>query len=721
MALDVKRFIARFVEESRDHLRRLDEGLTVLAGNPADGETVNALFRSAHTVKGSARMLKLMAIADLAHRTEDILGALRDGVLLFDGDLRRLLQRAVDAVAAQVEAVAEGREPAAAGPDLIAALGEVLQPGPGAGSPAGETPSAPASGGDTAAPAAALPEPAPAAATAEPPSVETPEIRLKSSETVRVPLVRLDELIRLMGEVVSSHARLRQRLVDIRQIGRRMTDGPAVPQITGFIRDLRDDVSIQERLMEELHAKALVMRMLPLAVVLDPAARLIRDLGRSLDKDVDCVVTGTEIELDRQLIDGLGDPILHILRNAVDHGIESPDQRIAAGKPRHGTIRIEARQDGGWVVIGIADDGRGLAIADIRDKALRKGLITAAQAGAMSESELIDLIFAPGFSTSSIITEISGRGVGMDVVKRTIVDEMQGVISIDTEPGRGTTFMLRLPLSLAVMRVLLVSAGGESFGFTGQYVAQLIEVPAGRLLLAAGREAVVLDNEFVPVVPLASLLGLQDQGKRRETVLLVVVSVRNGKLALAVDDLLDERDMVIKPLPAHLRHLPLVAGMVMDGRNRLISILHTPALLSLAARARDGAVRVASDETALKGAHILVVDDSLNTREIEKDVLEAHGYVVTLAEDGRDGLAKAQSEAFDAILTDVEMPHMDGFSLTAALRQDERYRDTPIIIVTSRQKEEDKRRGIEVGADAYIVKGDFDQNSLVDTLHSLLG
>ncbi|KIM00309.1 Signal transduction histidine kinase CheA [Paramagnetospirillum magnetotacticum MS-1] len=697
MALDIKRFTARFVDEARDHLRKVEDGLAVLDSTPSDSETINAIFRSAHTVKGSSRMLKLTRITETAHKVEDVLGALRDGSLGWSPELRRLLQRGVDALSTQVDAVADGNEPAEPDPALCAALAAIL--------------------GSLAETVANKDQPAPQ----EAPTPPQAEVRLKSADTVRVQLTKLDELIRLMGEVVSSHARLRQRLSDIRQIERDTQGrGETTAAITGFARDLREDVFSQELLMDELHAKALVMRMLPLAIVLEPAARLIRDLGRSLGKDVECVVGGTEIELDRQLIDRLNDPIVHLLRNSVDHGIEDAATRQAAGKPTFGTIRLGARQDGGWVLIEVADDGGGLPLAAIRDKAVKKGLVSAEQAAAMPDSEAIDLIFSPGFSTSSIITEVSGRGVGMDVVKRTIVDDLQGVIGVETVPGKGTTFALRLPMSLAVMRVLVVAAGDESFGFTAQYVAQLLELPDDRLLRVAERDAVVIDNEFIPVVSLAALLGLPETRSARTMLRLVVVRVRNEKLALLVDELLDERDMVIKPLPEHLRHLPLVAGMVMTGRNTLVSVLHAPVLLDMARRSRAGAAEPAqAGRDAM--IRILVVDDSLNTREIEKDVLEAHGYAVTLAEDGLDGLNKARNGDFDAVLTDVEMPNMDGFSLTAALRQDERYRDRPIIIVTSREKEEDKRRGIQVGADAYIVKGDFDQSSLVDTLRSLLG
>jgi two-component system chemotaxis sensor kinase CheA len=283
---------------------------------------------------------------------------------------------------------------------------------------------------------------------------------------------------------------------------------------------------------------------------------------------------------------------------------------------------------------------------------------------------------------------------------------------------------------LALMRVLLVEVDGIPFGFTAQYVAELLRVPRSELLDIAQRRAVTIRNEFVPIVALEDILHIPPRHARKTTrsgkhgdLLLLVVRVRSEKLALIVDDLLDERDMVIKPLPEHMRRLTMVSGMVTTGKNELVNILHVPVLFEMARSARGETARntTASASGASAPLRVLVVDDSLNTREIEKDVLEAHGYVVTLAEDGLDGLRKAQSGEFDAVLTDVEMPNMDGFTLTERLRQEEKYRNTPIIIITSREKEEDKRRGILVGADAYIVKGDFDQSGLVDTLRNLLG
>ena len=729
MAIDIKKFIVRFIEEARDHINQLNDGLASMEAGRADKEGINTIFRSAHTIKGSSRMLKLVTITETAHKLEDVIGGLRDGSLSFTPSLGQLLYRTVDVLSSLVDLLetSDGADLPPPDASLCAALtqavtGQLLAPQTVLASSAqGEPPPASTPLPEVVSPVVAAPV----------------DIKLKAAETVRVRLSKLDEQIKLMGEVVSSHARLRQRLTEINSIEREMAEirgealaGQVVAPLCRFARALKDDVQAQEMLMNELHDKMLLMRMLSLTIVFEPAARLVRELARSIGKQVECVVHGAEIELDRQMIDKLADPIIHLIRNGIDHGLESPEQRLAVGKLAQGRLTLSARQDGGWVVIEVADDGAGISIPAVREKAVKKGFLSAEQAVALTEQEVVDLIFLPGFSTNSIITDLSGRGVGMDVVKQCVIDDLQGVVNVETSPGVGTRFSLRLPLSLAVMRVLLVEINGLSFGFTAQYVAEMLRLPREELLSVAERNAVILRNEFVPVVGLADLLNIpahlavssETSRARTAGLLLVVLRVRNEKVAVRVDELLDERDMVIKPLPKHMQHLPIVSGMVTTGSNALISVLHAPALLDLARRARSQGGHGEAQAPVMEIRYrVLVVDDSLNTREIEKDVLEAYGYHVTLAEDGLDGLSKAQEGDFDAILTDVEMPRMDGFSLTARLRQEEKYRYRPIIIITSREKEEDKRRGIEAGADAYIVKGDFDQSNLVDTLRALLG
>ena len=718
MALDIKKFIGRFVEEAKEHLGRLASGLAEIEQGAVSAEKINSLFRSVHTLKGSSRMLKLEPITQVSHSLEDLLSALREERVTVNPPVIALLYQGVDALSDQIQQlIAHGQVDALSSVNAqlcqqltAIAEGEVLNTAVMAAVEPAELK------------LSELDTQGSSSATAQP--------TLTASDTVRVKLDKLEELINLMGELVSSHAGMRQLAGTAQRLGQQLQEqlqGSLPVAIQQLSRDMRDIVLSQESLMQELHDKTLQMRMLPLAIVLDPAARLVRDMARSLNKKVECRIYGSEIELDRQMIDQLADPIIHLLRNALDHGIETPAIRQQKGKPAQGLLQISARQDGGWVVLEVRDDGMGLSLSAIRDKVLKKGLVSSEQLAEMSEQQISDLIFEPGFSTSNMITEFSGRGVGMDVVKRSIVDDLQGVISLHARADEGTCFTLRLPLSLAMMRVLLVRAGEQVLGFTAQYVTELISVDPDALISVADRNAVIIRNEFVPVIQLVDLLKLPQESapkrslsRTRSDLLLLVIRVHTEKLALIVDELLDERDLVIKQLPEHLSFNPLISGMVTTGHNELVSLIHVPYVLDIARQSRQPSAKRAQADQDKPKKRILVVDDSLNTREIERDVLEAWGYHVTLAEHGQEGLDKALAEQFDAVLTDVEMPVMDGFTLTARLREHERYQECPIIIITSREKESDRRRGIEVGADAYIVKGSFDQNSLVDTLKVLL-
>lgn len=715
MALDVKKFIGRFVEEAKEHLGRLASGLAEIEQGAVSAEKINSLFRSVHTLKGSSRMLKLEPITQVSHSLEDLLSALREGRVAINPAVIALLYQGIDALSDQVQQLIECGQ--------VEALSSV-------NTQLCQQLTATAEGQTLNAVAAEPVAFKSSELAAEDASGASAQPTLTASDTVRVKLDKLDELIKLMGELVSSHAGMRELAMTSQQLEQQLQQQlhshlPVAMQ--QFSRKMRDIVLAQENLMQELHDKTLQMRMLPLAIVLEPAARLVRDMARSLGKQVECRISGSEIELDRQMIDQLADPIIHLLRNALDHGIETPDIRQQKCKPVQGLLQISARQDGGWVVLEVRDDGQGLSLVTIRDKALKKGLVSSEQLAEMSDQQVSDLIFEPGFSTSNIITEFSGRGVGMDVVKRSIVDDLQGVISLHSSLDQGTCFTLRLPLSLAMMRVLLIRAGEQVLGFTAQYVTELISVAVSGLINVADRNAVIIRNEFVPVIELVDLLQLppasaakKSLSRTRSELLLLVIRVHNEKLALIIDELLDERDLVIKQLPEHLRFNALISGMVTIGHNELVSLIHVPYVLDIARKARQPVNRRTQTDQEKPKKRILVVDDSLNTREIERDVLEAWGYHVTLAEHGQEGLDKALAEQFDAVLTDVEMPIMDGFTLTARLREHERYQTCPIIIITSREKESDRRRGIEVGADAYIVKGSFDQNSLVDTLKVLL-
>lgn len=741
MAFDHSKFLARFVEEAREHCSRISEGLLNLENSPGDAEMLNGLFRSAHTIKGSSRMMKLAGVTELAHKMEDVLDALRGGKITLSAPVSDALFRGVDALAAMLERITAGdttmQAPGVLCEELVraaTALSAGDAPPVQAGTPAPVEP--------VGSPSLAPPAEAEIAASAE--SVPLPAAaRGQKIDYLRINAAKLDELIRLMGEIVSEHVRFRRHIVSLAEIERATARhlktvagnlsgaGELEPLIEAgrslqlslrqSVRAMHDASLLQDHLVSDLQETSLRMRMQPLSTVFEPLRRTVRDLAHEQGKDVDFVVAGGDTELDRKIIDRIGDSLMHMIRNSLDHGLESADERIAAGKPLKGTIHLSAFYDSGCVTISLSDDGKGLSIDRIREKALAKRLFDADTLAGMSKAEITDLIFMPGFSTSPLITDISGRGVGMDVVRKSVVDELKGAIIIETVEGAGTTFQLRLPLNLAVFPLFLVAIAGKTCALPATSLVEMLSVRRNEIIEIVNKRAIRLREQIIPVENLGDLLRLAKQAPA-ETVEVLIVIIRDGeeKLGLVVDEIIGREEMVVKPLPPHLKNLRMVSGVTIGERDSIINVLHVPELIRQAREITDPQrIRPAARED--QAATVLVVDDSINTREIEKSILEAYGYAVVTAEDGEDAFGKTRKTLFDLVITDVEMPRLDGFSLTERLRADERYWAVPIVIVTSREKEEDKKRGILVGANAYIVKGAFDQSNLIDTVRSLIG
>ncbi len=623
MALDMAKFLARFVDEAREHVHQLNEGLLRLENHPDDEETINAVFRSAHTIKGSSRMMKLTSISEVAHKMEDALGAVREKKISHSQALADVLFKGIDCIAEMVEKVAAGQEINADNSALCeelakAATGQPLSPLPTTEMAAPEAPTAPVAPDSAPPSAAGINQINPQESAAEPDKAPTPaspqSTKPKPSESIRVNAEKLDELVRLMGEIVSNQNRLKQRLADIRaaeKTAKKNTELTAHLADADNSRDgrgreiiqtgrslqmklqqlaaaMRDDANMQELLTTELQEKALLLRMVPLATVFDALPRMVRDVAHSQGKDIELLIEGGDIGIDKKMIEKIGDPLVHMLRNSVDHGIESPEERRLAGKTPQGTVKLAASYDAGSVLIELSDDGGGLPLDQIRAKALRKNLRNTEELAAMTDNELIDLIFQPGLSTSSIITDISGRGVGMDVVRKNIVEELKGSIKISTKAGKGTSFAIRLPMTLAVMRVLLVEAAGMTWAITAHYVAEILRVPEAAVITVLNKQAIRLREELIPVARLETLLNLAaSPGSFGGDLLILLVRVGSEQLGLIVDALLDEEDMVIKALPAHMKNLQLVSGVTISGRNEIINIVHVPGLIKASGEMKD--------------------------------------------------------------------------------------------------------------------------------------
>lgn len=756
MAFDHSKFLARFVEEAREHCSRISEGLLNLENSPGDSELVNGLFRSAHTIKGSSRMMKLMGVTELAHKMEDILDGVRGNRLSLSPPMADLLFKGVDALQAMLEQIVAGNK----SPEAPEALCEAL-----AKAAAGELDQTPTQ--------EAMPEvdktdrtdktdkankepitpivPISPIAPETPKTLETPATheppKAQKADYLRVNALKLDELIHLMGEIVSEHGRFRKDVSRLHEQERLLAhyqssvldclkrcapgdDGHDELKQAGealqaslhdAVRVIRSATMMQDHLIGDLQETSMKMRMLPLSTVFDPLRRTVREISQEAGKQIEFVVDGGDTELDRKIIDRIGDSLVHLIRNSLDHGLENSADRIAAGKPAQGNLMLSACYDGGCVTISLTDDGRGIPVDRVREKALSKRLFDAETLDGMSRSELVNIIFMPGFSTSPIITDLSGRGVGMDVVKKSVVDELKGTILVDTKEGVGTTFQMRLPLNLAVFPLFQVAVSDKICALPATAIVEMLSVPSGELIDIVNKRAIRLREQLIPVENLATLLGLpRNDGQQADELLIVIIRDGEEKLGLIVDDIISREEMVVKPLPGHLKNLRLVSGVSIGERNSILNLLHIPELMRLAHEIAEPGRRVQQvRETRM--ANILVVDDSYNTREIEKSILEAHGYLVETAVDGEDGFEKTREKLYDLVITDVEMPRLDGFSFTERLRADERYHTVPVIIVTSREKDEDKKRGIEVGADAYIVKGAFDQTNLIETVRSLTG
>ncbi len=740
MAIDMKKFLARFCEEAREHVAKVNKELLDLEKDPDDLETLNSAFRSVHTIKGSSRMMKLIPISDVAHKLEEILDGLRERRAKLSKELSDILFKGVDAVAEMVETVARGEEILFD----VKPLCDLLEKAAKGDFPT-EAPSEPKQEAPACAPQAEINE---ESSPKELHDAETQNANSSSKlrtadSTVRVDAVKLDGLINLSGEMASGANRLRGRLTEVKELEKRIStflinfdrgdfqrDCAAMGDMLFSLRSglkrlifgLGEDISFQEQLNGTFQDAALDMRMVPLSTLFETFHRSVRDIACSIGKKADLVIEGGETRLDKKMIEGIADPLVHMIRNAIDHGIESPQERLKAGKPEAGLIRLSACYDGESVLIELRDDGAGLPIERIKEKCIQKRIFSARELESMPQSRVIDVIFEPGFSTSSIITDISGRGVGMDVVKRNIVDHLKGSIEVDSKPGQGATFHIRLLLTLAVMDVLLVSVSGMTFAAPSGSVREIIRSGRNEVIDVVDRKAVRLREQIIPIADLGSILGLAPgDGDEKSDLLILIVSMAGETVGLIVESLLDEESVVMKPLPFHMQDNRLVSGVTTFGDNEVINILSIPEVMKIAREAKYGSQARESEIKGKKAAHILVVDDSLNTREIERSILEAYGYSVSLAVDGMEALEKMESDRYDLIVTDIEMPRLDGFSLTERVRKHEDCKDIPIVLVTSRDRESDKRRGIQVGANAYIVKGAFDQSNLLETIQNLIG
>ncbi|ADP16994.1 CheA signal transduction histidine kinase 2 [Achromobacter xylosoxidans A8] len=734
-----------FQLETRTQVQVLNNGLLALEHDPTSAPQLEACMRAAHSLKGAARIVDLHPAVRIAHAMEDCLVEAREG--------RLRLQ------AADIDALLMGA-------DL---LQRVATPGAELGSEIDEL-VARLSNAPLAPPAASAAAPAPKPADFLPPipAVEEPPaaapVRRSSDmglgEGERVLRVTADTLNKLLG--LSS-----ETLVESHWIGpfgasmlrlKRMQAG-AVQALDGVRAALAgqaleaqaqaaldDALRIVEQCQQELSQRtsevdefgwrmghlaqrlydtALACRMRPFGDGVGGMARMVRDVGRALGKQVRLELEGESTQVDRDILEKLDAPLMHLLRNAVDHGIEMPQNRLAAGKPAEGRIRLSARHAAGMLLIELSDDGAGISLDRLRVEVVQRKLASAETAARLTEAELLEFLFLSGFSTRGEVTEISGRGVGLDVVQ-TMVRQLRGAVRIQQLTGQGTRFMLEMPLSLSVVRSLLVEVQDEIYAFPLAYVNHALQVRAEDIEQLEGHQHFRFMDRQIGLVSARQILRKSGSAPARETVCVVLVGDHDRLYGIAVDRYVGERTLVVQPLDPRLGKVQdVMAGALMDDGTPLLILDVEDMLVSVQKLVAGGQLTrvdgAGAAEQTRRRKRVLVVDDSLTVRELERKLLLNRGFDVAVAVDGMDGWNMLRSEAFDLVVTDVDMPRMDGIELVSRIKADPKLQGLPVMVVSYKDREEDRRRGLDAGADYYLAKGSFHDDALLDAVEDLIG
>jgi two-component system chemotaxis sensor kinase CheA len=693
------KYIEIFIREAEEHLAALRSGFLCLEKEGVSEGQLNELLRSTHTLKGSANMVDLVELAGIAHRMEDILKGLQNGEQEFSSDLIDVLLVATDAIEALMAQAQAGGGISVNVDTVVKALQS--------GSIAEEQ-----------------------AKTEVAPDYQGTERRT----SVRASVERLDQLVNRMGEILLS-----QKSMAARQ--RQMTD--LLHQLDSLTAHLRGagDHSLQtfrknmvglindferDRLQlgyqaEDVYQRTMELRLLPLATVTDDFERSLRTLARNLKKEVNFIIQGQDVELDRNILDAVKPVLLHVLNNAIDHGIEAPDTRIRLAKPKAGQITLHAQYEGSFIQIAVRDDGQGLDPEKIRSTAVKRGLLSAEAAAGMSDDAVIYLVFEPGFSTREFITDVSGRGVGLDVVKANL-DRVKGNFSLRSELGVGTELILRLPASMAIFTGLMVECCGETYVFPQHYIVEVLRISPLNILEEMGREVVRLNGTSIPLNSLSQLLEQEQVGKVAGRLTVLVLSFREQTMGLLVDQTLGLQEVVVKDLGCQLKSLEYFSGSTILGEGTPALIVSVADLFGASQRRQVRPLRATyeTEQKKAKRGRVLVVDDSITTRTMEKNILETNNYEVVVAVSGFDALDKLNTGSFDLMVSDVEMPGMTGFELTKKVRQREDTHNLPVIIVTSLASDDHRRQGMQAGAQAYIVKGSFKQGVLLETVETLI-
>ena len=732
------------------------ENLLGLEQNPTDASRLGALMRAAHSLKGAARMVDRDTAVSVAHALEEVFVAAQEGSLVLlpehvDRLLRGvdLLLRIAQAPDDEIESVKSKR--AQEVQQLVWDLAKLRVDDPSKAvkgiseSPQSENTNA----SDSATITSKAPVPSP--------SSDVDDAKRKRQRFLRVTPENLNRVLALTGESLVESRRLVPFLESLLRLKRQHTE---LAQILDRVRELlnleklgehaeaqvaqaraqlvrcREDLS--ERLLElesfhrrsadlshRLYDQALACRMRPFADGIQGFPRMVRDLARDLGKVVRLEIRGSDTYVDRDILEKLEAPLTHLLRNAVDHGIELSEVRRAAGKSVEGTIRLEAQHSAGNLLITVADDGGGVDLADLRNAIVQKNLTTPEAAEQMSDSEVLEFLLLPGFTMKQTVTEISGRGVGLDAVQA-IVREVRGAIRVWTDLGRGTTWQMQLPLTLSIVRALLVEIGNEAYAFPLVHIHRALKVAKKDIEVTAGRQHFRFEDRQIGLIAANQIFGSRENNHSGEQVSVVVIGNQANCYGVVTEKFLGERELVIRPLDPRLGKIKdISSGALLDDGSPVLIVDVEDLIRSIEKSIEVGTPAVPQSEgrgeTQKRPKRVLVVDDSLTVRELEKKLLQARHYEVEVAVDGMDGWNAARTGLFDLVITDIDMPRMDGIELVTLIKTDSNLKSLPVMIVSYKDRAEDRRRGLDAGADYYLVKAGFHDEALLQAVVNLIG
>jgi two-component system, chemotaxis family, sensor kinase CheA len=750
----LERLKATFRLEAEEHVRAISAGLIELEREPTperQAEIIETVFREAHSLKGAARSVNLKGIESVCQPLEGAFSALKRGAIVWSPPLCDLFHQAVDTIAQLVSSKdPEGTlADRARARELIRLLGGASAGGAPPISPEGTKPAAKTSSTEVVpTPIQALEEeirPRPAA-----------EEKTIVAGTVRIATARLDRLFLQAEEMVSVKMAANQRIVELQEINRALASyrtesakwkdhvstagtpqwnewqwwnetrlDALESQVAVVARALEKDQRAVRRLVDE-HLEAMKsVLVLPVASLVEAFPMVVRDLARDQGKEAGLVIHGAEIEIDKRILEDLKDPLIHLIRNCIDHGISKPEERAARNKARRGTITIAfSTKDSRQVELLVSDDGAGIEVSQVRAAAIKRGLLSRDAAERLDAHEALSLVFQSGISTSQFITDISGRGLGLAIVREK-VEKLGGTVSVDTQTQVGTTFRFLLPQTLATFRGVLVRVNEQVFVLPTINVERALMVNQERIQTVENRETLQVDGQILSLVGLGDALAMPLRKRKTSAtddangLYIVVLAFAEKRIAFKVDEVLDEQQVMVKGLGSQLRRVRNIAGATVLGSGKVVPVLNVSDLMKSAVRSAAPA-QVEAEEAPSRKGRILVAEDSITARTLLKNILETAGYLVATAVDGVDAFTQARSGDFDLVVSDVDMPRMSGFELTAKVRGDKKLAEVPVVLVTALETREDRERGIDAGANAYIVKSSFDQSNLLEVIQRLL-